>query len=67
MTAHLNHMIARQRCVDLQRAGEQARLAREVPQRRRGLRDPHPVTPASTECWRGRPAPETEPTIRGAR
>ena len=30
MNAQLNHILARQRTAELQRAGEQARLAREV-------------------------------------
>jgi hypothetical protein len=33
-----NYMIARQRSAELHRAGERARLAREVPARRRKLR-----------------------------
>lgn len=49
MNAHLNHMIARQRCAELQREGEQARLARELPQTRCSLRGPHPITAAGTE------------------
>ena len=67
MNAQLNYMIARQCCAVLRRAGEQARLAREVPQRRRRLRDAHPITRASTKLRRGRPALEAEPTTRGAR
>jgi hypothetical protein len=67
MNAHLNHMIARQRCAELRRAGEQARLAHEVPQTRRSLRGPHPITAASTESWRGTPALEAEPTTCSAR
>jgi hypothetical protein len=67
MNAHLNHMIARQRCAELQREGEQARLARELPQTRCSLRGPHPITAAGTESGRGTPALEAEPTIRDAR
>jgi hypothetical protein len=67
MNAHLNHMIARQRCAELQREGEQARLARELPQTRRSLRGQHPITAVSTESRRGTPALEAEPTIRDAR
>ena len=67
MNAQLNYLIARQYSAVRRRAGEQARLAREVPQRRRRLRDAHPITRASTKLRRGRPALEAEPTNRGAR
>jgi hypothetical protein len=67
MNAQLNYMIARQYSAVLRRAGEQARLAGEVPQRRRRLRDAHPITPASAKLRRGRPALDAEPTTRGAR
>ena len=67
MNAQLNYMIARQCLAERQRAGEQARLAREVPQRHRRLRDAHPITRASTKLRRGRPARKAEPTIWGAR
>ncbi|HUA04709.1 MAG TPA: hypothetical protein VMB27_12450 [Solirubrobacteraceae bacterium] len=67
MNAQLNYMIARQRCAVLRRAGEQARLAREVPPRRRRLRDMHPITRASTKLRRGTPPLEADPTIWGER
>jgi len=63
MNPHLNHMIARQRCAELQREGEQARLGRELPRMRRSLRGPHPIT----ESGRGTPALEAGTTIRDAR
>ena len=67
MNGPLNYMIARQRCAELRRGGEQARLAHEVPDRRRRLRDAHPITGASTEPRRGRLALEAETTMRDAR
>jgi len=67
MNAQLNYMIARQCCSVLRRAGEQARLAREVPQRRRRLHNAHPITRASTKLRGGRPALEADPTMWGER
>ena len=40
MNAQLNYMIVQQRSAELRRAGARARLATEVPARRRGLRGP---------------------------
>jgi hypothetical protein len=67
MNAQLNYLIARQCCAVLRRAGERARLAREVPQSRRRLRDSHPITRASTKLRRGSPALEAEPTTPSGR
>jgi hypothetical protein len=67
MNAQLNYMIARLRCAEQRRAGEQARLAHEVPETRRRLRDAHPITRASTEPSRARPALKAEPMVRRAR
>jgi hypothetical protein len=67
MNAQLNYLIARQYSTVLRHAGEQARLAREVPEKRRRLRDAHPITRASTKLRRGGPAHDAEPTIWGAR
>ena len=67
MNAQLNYLIALQYSAVLRRAGEQARLAREMPQRRRRLRDAHPITRASTKLRRAGPAHDAEPTIWGAR
>jgi hypothetical protein len=44
MNVQLNHMIAQQRSAELQRAGERARLASEVPAERRNSPDPNPIT-----------------------
>lgn len=44
MNTQLNHMIARQRSTELERAGERARLASEVSAGQRSSRDPNPVT-----------------------
>jgi hypothetical protein len=44
MDAQLNHILARKRAAELQHAGEQARLAREVRVSGRNLRRRHLVT-----------------------
>jgi hypothetical protein len=67
MNAQLNYLIARQYSAVLRHAGEQARLAREVPERRRRLRDAHPITRASTKLRRAGPAHDAEPTMCGER
>jgi hypothetical protein len=67
MHFQLNYMIARQRSAGLHHAGERARLAREVPARRRKLRHTDPITRPSAEPRRGTTALEIERTIGGAR
>jgi len=67
MNAQMNYLIARQRGAEQRRAGEHARLATEVPARRRGLRDPNPIMRPSSEAYRGRPALAADRTIGGAR
>jgi len=67
MNAQLNYMIARQRCAERRRAGEEARLSRASAGSRCRLRDAHPTTRASNEPSRARPALEAETTVRGAR
>jgi hypothetical protein len=47
MNAQLNYMTAKQRSAELQRAGEQVRLAREAHLGRRKLPDPHLITNVS--------------------
>jgi hypothetical protein len=49
MNAQLNYMIARHRSAELQRAGEQARLAREADAGRRKLPDPRSITCVSAQ------------------
>jgi hypothetical protein len=63
MNPELNYMMVRHRTAEVQLAGERARLAAEVPARRRGLRDQNP----SAESWRGATAPEADRAIGGAR
>jgi hypothetical protein len=67
MHFQLNYMIARQRGAGLDHAGEPARLAREVPARRRNLRDTDPITRPSAEPRRGTTALVVDRTIGGAR
>ena len=67
MNTQLNYMMARHRSAELRRAGERARLATEVPARRRGLRDLNTVTRPRTEPGRARTALEVERAIGGAR
>ena len=59
MHGQLDHTLARQRRVELQHAGEQARLASEVDAGRRRLRDPNPITHLSLHLAHltARPAP----------
>ena len=64
MHFQLNYTIARQRSAELQRAGDRARLAREVPVKRRKLRDTDPITRPSTKPQR---ALEVERTLGGVR
>ena len=64
MYFQLNLTIARQRSAELQRAGERARLAREVPAKRRKLRDTDPITRPSTKP---QGALEVEGTLGGVR
>jgi hypothetical protein len=67
MYFQLNFTIARQRSAELHRAGEGARLARELPARRRKLLVTDPITRPSAEPLRGTTAIEVERTIGGAR
>ena len=67
MYFQLNLTIARQRSAELQRAGERARLAREVPARRLKLRVTDPITRPRAEPRGGTTALEVERTIGGAR
>ena len=64
MHFQLNYTIARRRSAELQRAGERARLAREVPAKRRKLRDTDPITRLSTKPQGAR---DVEGTLRGLR
>jgi hypothetical protein len=66
MHFQLNLTIARQRTAELHRAGERARLAREVPPRRRKLLVTDPITRPSAEPRRGTTALEVDRTIGGA-
>ena len=45
MNPQRNYMMVQHRSAELRRAGERARLATEVPARRRRLRDQHTITP----------------------
>ena len=67
MNTQLNYMMVRHRSAELRRAGERARLATEVPARRRRLRDQTTITHPRTEPGRGRTALEVERAIGGAR
>jgi hypothetical protein len=67
MHFQLNYMVAQQRCAELHRAGEQARLAAEVYAGRRKLPDPNLITRPSGERWRGKTGLEVERAIGGAR
>jgi hypothetical protein len=67
MHFQLNYTIPRQRSAELHQVGERARLAREVPARRRKLRDMNPITRPSAKRRRGTTALEVERTIGGAR
>jgi hypothetical protein len=67
MYFQLNFTIARQRSAELQRAAEGARLAREVPARRRKLIVTDPITRPGAESLQGTTALEVERTIGVAR
>jgi hypothetical protein len=67
MHAQLNCMIIQHRSAELRGAGERARLATEMPARRRTLRGQNRVTRSSAEPGRGQIAREVELTIGGAR
>jgi hypothetical protein len=67
MNAQLNYMIARHRSAEPRRAGERARLATEVSERRRRLRDQNPITPPGAEPGRGRTALAGKRAIGGSR
>ena len=67
MNSQLNYMMVRHRSAELRRAGERARLATEVPARRRRLRDQNTITHPRTEPGRGRTALEAKRAIGGAR
>jgi len=67
MHAQLSYVIAWQRSVVLQRAGEQARLVSEVAVRRRGWRGGNPVLGRGLGWWRARRAFGAARTVGGAR
>jgi hypothetical protein len=66
MSPHVFYMIARQRGVELRRAGERARLAAEVAARRGGLRGPDRIARPSAEPSRGTTGVEVGRAIGGA-
>jgi hypothetical protein len=54
MNAQLNHMLARRRTAELQRAGERTRVARDVRMRGRKLRHRNLITRlrgGTRACW----------------
>ena len=53
MNVQLNHMLSRRRAAELEHAGEQARLAREVRMRGRKLRHRIPITRLRARPARG--------------
>ena len=67
MNAQLNYTMVRHRSAELQRACELARMANEVPARRRRLRDQNTITRPSAELGRGTIALEAKRAIGGAR
>ncbi len=67
MNTQLIYMMVQQRSAELLRAGERARLATQVPARRRRLREPNPITRPSAEPRREGTALEVERAIGGAR
>jgi hypothetical protein len=67
MNPHLNYMMVQHRTAEVERAGERARLAAQVPARRRSLRDQNMITRPSGEPRPGATAPEIERAIGGAR
>ena len=67
MNPQLNYMVVRHRSAELWRARERARLATEVPARRRSLRDQHTITRACAEPRPGMTALEAERATGGGR
>jgi hypothetical protein len=67
MNTLLNSMMVQDRNAELRRAGERARLATEVPETRRRLRDQNRNSHLRTEPGRGRTALEVERAIAGTR
>jgi hypothetical protein len=67
MNPHVCYMIARERGVELRRAGGRARLAAEVAGRRGGLRGLNPVGRPSAEPSRGAAVVAVGRAIGGAR
>ena len=67
MNAQLNYTMVQHRSAELRRARERARIATEVPARRRRLRDQNTITRPSAEPGRGTIALEAERAIGGAR
>ena len=67
MHPQLNYYtMVRDRAAEVQRAAERARLAAQVPAKRRSLREKKTITRPSDEPWRGTPALEVERAIGGA-
>jgi hypothetical protein len=67
MNAQLNYMIARNRNDELRRAGEQTRIATEVPATRPRLRDQNTIIHPSAGAERGRTALDGKRAIGGTR
>ena len=67
MNAQLNYTMVQHRSDELRRARERARIATEVPARRRRLRAQNPITRPSAEPARGTIALELEQAIGDAR
>ena len=67
MNPQLNYMMVQHSSAELRGAGERARLATEVPARRRRLRDQHTITPPFGEPCRGMTAFDVERATWGAR
>ena len=67
MNAQVNYMMVRQRSAEVQRTGERARLATQVPARRHRLRIQNTITRPSAEPGRGTTAVEIARQLGGAR
>ena len=67
MNAQLNYTMVQHRSAELRRACERARIATEVPARRRRSRDQNTTTRSSAELGRGTIALEATRAIGGAR
>jgi hypothetical protein len=67
MNAQLTYMMVQHRSAELRRAGERARLATEMPPRRRSLRDQNTITRPGAEPCGGATAFEAKRALGGAR